>query len=97
MIALRNRNGGLMVIGIGDKTLSPVAEGRPADLRAAYHPDALQPIPDAIRSLDSSVSSGMGGYPLREHEQQVFLSMDSFHPIAANHELLERKTRLTRA
>jgi hypothetical protein len=42
LIALRNRNGGLLVIGIDDKTLAPVAEGRPADLRAAYHPDALQ-------------------------------------------------------
>lgn len=42
LIALRNRNGGMLVIGFDDKTLAPVAEGRPAGLRAAYHPDALQ-------------------------------------------------------
>lgn len=42
LVALRNRNSGMLVIGFDDKTLAPVDEGRPADLRAAYHPDALQ-------------------------------------------------------
>lgn len=49
LIALRNRNGGVLAFGFDDKTLLPVEDGRPADLVAAYHPDTLQKlVPDFI-------------------------------------------------
>ncbi len=44
LIALRNNNGGMLVIGFDDKTLKPAKHGRPADLAAAYHPDEVQRI-----------------------------------------------------
>jgi hypothetical protein len=43
-LALRNRNGGYMVIGFDDKTLQPDVTNRPADIRAAFHLDKIQPL-----------------------------------------------------
>lgn len=44
LIALRNNNGGVLVLGFDDKTLKPAATGRPKDLATAYHPDEMQRI-----------------------------------------------------
>jgi hypothetical protein len=40
--ALRNRNGGFLVVGFDDKTLEPDAANEPADVRATYHQDTIQ-------------------------------------------------------
>jgi hypothetical protein len=40
--ALRNRNGGFLVLGFDNKTLKPDDTNRPADPRAAYHVDRMQ-------------------------------------------------------
>lgn len=42
LIALRNRNGGALVIGFDNTSLAPVEDGRPSDVRVAYPPDSLQ-------------------------------------------------------
>lgn len=41
-LALRNRNGGYLVVGFSDQTLKPEAANRPADVRAAFHLDKIQ-------------------------------------------------------
>jgi hypothetical protein len=41
-LALRNRNGGYLVIGFDDKTLQPDTANRPANVRTAFHLDKLQ-------------------------------------------------------
>lgn len=41
LIALRNNDGGVLVLGFDDKTRAP-AKGRPQDLMAAYHADKVQ-------------------------------------------------------
>jgi predicted HTH transcriptional regulator len=41
-LALRNRNGGYLVIGFDDKTLQPDTAVRPADVRGAFHLDKIQ-------------------------------------------------------
>jgi hypothetical protein len=42
LIALRNRNGGSLVFGFDNSTLTPAEQGMPADVRSFYHPDKLQ-------------------------------------------------------
>lgn len=42
LLALRNRNGGQLIFGFDDKTQLPMAVGRPADLRSAFHADKIQ-------------------------------------------------------
>lgn len=44
LIALRNNNGGVLVIGFDDKSLQPVTTGRPTDVASAYHADKIQGI-----------------------------------------------------
>lgn len=40
--ALRNRNGGYLVVGFDDKTHQPDKGNEPADIRSAFHPDTIQ-------------------------------------------------------
>lgn len=44
LLALRNHNGGTLIFGFDDKTLQPAVEGRPTDVRAAFHADKIQRI-----------------------------------------------------
>ena len=39
VFALRNRNGGFLVIGFDDKTLEPDMTNAPPDVRGAFHQD----------------------------------------------------------
>ena len=41
-LALRNRNGGYLVIGFDDVTLSPNLGSEPANVRDAFHLDTIQ-------------------------------------------------------
>ncbi len=40
--ALRNRNGGFLVVGFDDKTLEPDMANAPPDVRGAFHQDTIQ-------------------------------------------------------
>jgi predicted HTH transcriptional regulator len=42
LLSLRNRNGGQLIFGFDDKTGEPAGQGRPVDLRAAFHADKVQ-------------------------------------------------------
>jgi hypothetical protein len=42
VFAVRNRNGGFLVIGFDDKTLLPDISGEPVDVRGAFHQDTIQ-------------------------------------------------------
>lgn len=41
MLALRNANGGFLLIGFDDKTLAPDFERIPPDVRSTFHPDKI--------------------------------------------------------
>jgi hypothetical protein len=41
-IALRNRNGGYLIVGFNDRTLQPDIGNEPPDVRAAFHLDKIQ-------------------------------------------------------
>lgn len=42
--ALRNRNGGFLIIGLENGSLKPSAINKPVDIRKAYHVDKIQGI-----------------------------------------------------
>ena len=42
LIALRNFDGGILILGLDNEKFAPVEQGRPADLQTAYHSDKLQ-------------------------------------------------------
>lgn len=42
LMALRNHGGGVLVVGFDNKTLKPIAAGRPPDLATSYHQDTIQ-------------------------------------------------------
>ncbi|MDR5643605.1 AlbA family DNA-binding domain-containing protein [Burkholderia cenocepacia] len=41
MLALRNANGGYLLIGFDDKTLAPDLDRLPADVKSTFHPDKI--------------------------------------------------------
>jgi hypothetical protein len=43
-LAMRNHNGGYVLIGFDDTTLQPILDNVPDDVRAAFHPDEIQAI-----------------------------------------------------
>lgn len=57
-LALRNRNGGYLIIGLDDSTLAPVTDGRPADIRKAFHIDILQGIVSKYAAIPFEVGVG---------------------------------------
>jgi len=42
VLALRNHDGGFLIIGFNDKTLEPECDNVPDDVRAAFHTDVIQ-------------------------------------------------------
>jgi hypothetical protein len=44
LMALRNFDGGVLVLGLDDKTYGPATDDQPVDVQEAYHPDAIQAI-----------------------------------------------------
>ena len=55
-IALRNQNGGYLVIGFDNESLTQSKKGRPADVVANFHPDRIQAIVSKYASQAFEVS-----------------------------------------
>ncbi|MDH4412356.1 MAG: hypothetical protein QE484_03555 [Rhizobium sp.] len=85
-MALRNRNGGYMVIGLDDETLEPVQEGRPDDVRASFHLDIVQQIVSKYASVPFEVAVGFGA---RDNQEFPVIAVGSGvrSPVAASKEL----------
>ncbi|MBZ9808105.1 helix-turn-helix domain-containing protein [Mesorhizobium sp. ESP-6-2] len=59
-MALRNRNGGRLIIGFDDKALHPSTDGRPADLHQAFNTDSINSIVSYFASHAFEVEVGFG-------------------------------------
>ncbi|MEY9199437.1 hypothetical protein ABIA16_004616 [Sinorhizobium fredii] len=59
-MALRNRNGGYLIIGFDNNTLEPTTEGIPADVKAEFHIDVIQQIVSKYSSVPFEVSVAFG-------------------------------------
>jgi hypothetical protein len=60
VLALRNRNGGYLVIGFGDTTLAPDVGHEPTDIRNAFHVDVIQGHISRYTSEPFEVGVGFG-------------------------------------
>src|SRR5271165_1835512 len=60
-LAIRNRNGGFLIIGFDDETLQPDAGNEPGDVRAAFHIDKIQGIVSRCASELFEIAVGFGG------------------------------------
>ncbi|MCW8057895.1 AlbA family DNA-binding domain-containing protein [Agrobacterium tumefaciens] len=59
-MALRNRDGGYLVVGLDDGTLQPVKENRPDDVRSLFHLDVIQQIVSKYASMPFEVAVAFG-------------------------------------
>jgi len=85
-MALRNRNGGYLIIGFDDKTLSPAQDGKPNDVRGEFHIDIIQQIVSKYASVSFEVAVGFG---IRDGEEFPVIAIGSGvrSPVAATKEL----------
>jgi hypothetical protein len=65
--AIRNRNGGYVVIGFDDKTLLPDTDHEPSDVRARFHLDKVQGIVSRYASQLFEIGMGFGTRQGREY------------------------------
>jgi hypothetical protein len=92
-LALRNRNGGYLLIGFDDKTLQPDAGNQPQDVRRAFHTDKIQGIISRYSSelFEVSVAFGERG----GHEYPVIVIPEGVRaPVAAKADLIDDVKKL---
>ncbi|WP_156948709.1 helix-turn-helix domain-containing protein [Bradyrhizobium sp. WSM1417] len=65
--ALRNRNGGYMLIGFDDKTLAPDTANRPANVRAIFNLDDIQAIISRYSQEPFEIAVAFGSRDGKEH------------------------------
>ncbi|KEC71022.1 UNVERIFIED_ORG: hypothetical protein GGD51_006222 [Rhizobium esperanzae] len=85
-MALRNRDGGYLVIGLDDETLEPVKDGMPQDVRISFHLDIVQQIVSKYASMPFEVAVGFGK---REGQEFPVIAVGNGvrSPVAASKEL----------
>ncbi|WP_426231079.1 hypothetical protein [Pararhizobium sp. DWP3-4] len=85
-MALRNRNGGYLVIGLDDTSLEPTTDGMPTDVKAAFHIDVIQSIVSKYSSVAFEVAVAFG-----KREEMAFpviaVAGGVTAPVAASKEL----------
>ena len=87
-LALRNRNGGFLVIGFDDETLQPDIGHAPSDVRAAFHVDKIQAIVSRYSFDLFEVAVGFGQRDGAEYP--VIVVPDGLRfPIAAKADLID--------
>jgi hypothetical protein len=87
-LALRNRNGGYLVIGFDDVTLKPDKGNQPPDVRAAFQLDTIQGI--VSRYASSLFEVGVAFAELEGQEYPVIVIPEGVRtPVAAKRGLLD--------
>jgi hypothetical protein len=92
-LALRNRNGGYLVIGFDDKTLQPDTSNEPQDVRAAFHVDKIQGMISRYSSEIFEIAVAFAEQDGREYPV-IIVPEGIKTPVAAKGELLEGSKRL---
>jgi hypothetical protein len=89
-LAIHNRNGGFLIIGLDDKTLQPDAGNEPTDVRTAFRIDKIQGIVSRYTSELFEVVVGFGKRDGVEHP--VIVVPEGVRvPVAAKAELKDAK------
>ncbi len=95
ILALRNRNGGSLLIGFDNQTRDPVYAGMPSNVRAAFHVDVIQGLVSAYASEIFEVWVDFVGLDGREHPV-ITVPSGVRTPVAAKADLFEGKEKLIR-
>lgn len=92
-LALRNRNGGYVVIGFDDKSLEPDVENEPVNVRTAFHVDKIQGL---ISRYASELFEVSVAFASREgHEYPVIVIPEGVKsPVAAKAPLQDERKKL---
>jgi hypothetical protein len=91
--ALRNRNGGYLVLGFDDKSLAPHAANRPSDVRTAFHIDKIQGL--ISRYASEAFEIGIGFEPRDGFEHAVIaVAQGVTAPVAVKSDLHDADKRL---
>jgi hypothetical protein len=95
-LAVRNRNGGYLIIGFDDKTLQPDVCNEPPNIRALFHHDKIQAL---ISRYASDLFEVGVVYGHRDgHEYPVIVVPEGVRsPVAAKAALMDRDKTLLRA
>ena len=83
--AIRNRNGGFLLLGFNDKTLSP-DPNRPSDVRAQFHLDKIQALISKYASETFEIAVGFATCDGQEHPV-VIIPGGVISPVAAKRDL----------
>lgn len=85
-MALRNRDGGYLVIGFDDNSLEPNNDGKPQDVRGTFHLDIVQQIVSKYASVPFEVAVGFGN---RDGQEFPVIAVGNGvrAPVAASREL----------
>jgi hypothetical protein len=86
VFALRNRNGGFLVLGFDDQTLQPDHTNRPSDVRAAFHLDDVQAIVSRYASEPFEIGIGFEMRDGQEHAV-IVVSEGVLSPVAIKRDL----------
>lgn len=93
VLALRNRNGGYIVIGFDNKTLKPDIENEPANVREAFHFDKIQGL--ISRYASELFEVGVAFASREEREYPVIVVPEGIRsPVAAKAALQDEKKGL---
>lgn len=91
-LALRNRNGGYLVIGFDDETLQPDIVNRPADVRSTFHLDKIQGIISRYASEMFEVAVAFGERDGQDYPV-IVVSEGIRTPVAAKADLFDASKR----
>jgi hypothetical protein len=92
-LAIRNRNGGYLIVGFDDKTLQPDIEHQPEDVRSVFHVDRIQGIVSRFSSDLFEVGVAFGERD--GHEYPVIVIPEGVRTlVAAKADLIDGGKRL---
>jgi hypothetical protein len=83
VLAIRNRNGGYLIVGFDDKTLMPDGHHAPENVRASFHLDNIQALVSAYASDAFEIAVGFGLRDGQEHPV-IVIPEGVTAPVSAN-------------
>ena len=87
-LALRNRNGGYLIIGFHDKTLRPELKDRPSDVRELFHVDKVQGLISNYASVAFEVGVAFGQRDGQDYPV-IVIPEGVRSPVAAKSDLID--------
>ncbi|TAZ71103.1 ATP-binding protein (plasmid) [Rhizobium ruizarguesonis] len=92
-MALRNRNGGYLIVGIDNETLKPDSANAPADAASVFHVDIIQSLVSKYASIPFEISVKFGALD-GQAVPVIVVGAGVTIPVASKRELMDGTKRL---